>query len=132
MNNESTITPDEMRVLLVELGAVKINESSPAFEYVMWSGGGKQYIGYQADHTYGTDEPWFVLACLRFLESEKARESGIKYEAEIGEIAVIARRTGGFTCLGIFTDPDPAVRWVRAAAAVAKELAAQRDQEGGR
>lgn len=71
--------------------------------------------------------PWFVLAALRFLESKKVRAAGIKTVAYNGN-----NRSGAIPNIHafspnpdfnyVFSDPDPAVRVVRAAIAAAREL----------
>lgn len=64
------------------------------------------------------DSCQFVLACLRFLESEKVREV-IRFEMDFDRITLTHRSKADRS---FSHDPDPAVRIVKAAIAAAREL----------
>lgn len=110
------IEAEGMRCLLAAMGATKSKTDTYAL-----NGCAATPESWVECELWG--EPWFVLTCLRFLESEKVRAVA-HYEAKPGLMRVWRKRQEGPDPR--IADPAPAVRIVKAAIAAAREL------EGGK
>lgn len=117
MTDQTTeIDAEGMRCLLVAMGARPINVSQLHF------------IGFSAKLDWWVTEghrlPAFVLACLRFLESERVRAKVLTITEMWMNCATITTLIDAKNSNGIysFTDPDPAVRIVKAAIAASMEM----------
>ena len=106
MPNEVNITPEAMRALLRRLGAVQ-ESNHDAYKLagvIAW-----------VDHWVSQEcrEPWFVLACADYLESEQVRKAGLQVNFSNGNLvlgddpltSIHEVTDNGMCCLKVFTGP---------------------------